>query len=418
MNYLELDLNLTKEEIMLKNSAHEFAQNIMRPIAKELDEMTPEQVIAKDSPLWDFMRQGYELDYHLALLPEEIGGMGLSPLQQAIVFEEFGWGSFGLTAVLIVSSFPAFLSSLSPQEELVKNIIAPFCDCKDASIIGCWAITEPDHGSDTLIPGYPSFRDSSIPAQCCASLDGDEWVIDGQKSSWVSNGPIATHAALFCQVDPTMGHAGSGIFIVPLDIPGVRKGAPLNKMGQRDLNQGEIFFNNVRIPKAYGVVTPETYEATLAAVLSITTALMGVMSTGLARAGFEEALNYAKNRVQGGKALIDYPNVQMKIFHMFREVETSRQISRAALIYNNNAFLSGSTPAEEYSIAAKIHGTQAAFNVTNEAIQIFGGNGLAKEYLIEKLFRDARATLIEDGSNDTLAISGGHKVITTYPRQS
>ena len=97
---------------------------------------------------------------------------------------------------------------------------------------------------------------------------------------------------------------------------------------------------------------------------------------------------------------------------MFRKVETTRVFSRAAYIYNQNT----STPAEEYSILAKVHGTQSAFDVANEAIQIFGSNGLTKEYLIEKLFRDARAMIIEDGSNDTLAIAGGHKLIHTYPR--
>jgi alkylation response protein AidB-like acyl-CoA dehydrogenase len=126
----------------------------------------------------------------------------------------------------------------------------------------------------------------------------------------------------------------------------------------------------------------------------------------------DETLEYAKNRVQGGKKLIDYPNVQQKLFHIFSKVETTRLMARAAYIYNQNT----TTPAEEYSNVAKVYGCQSAFDVCNDAIQIFGGNGLTKEYLIEKLFRDSRAMLIEDGSNDTLAIGGGHKLIHTYPR--
>jgi len=200
---------------------------------------------------------------------------------------------------------------------------------------------------------------------------------------------------------------------MPLDLPGVKKGAPLNKMGQRDLNQGEIFFDNVRVPSKYLIAGPEAYEAMLEIVLSTTTAMMGVFGTGVARAAFDEALAYAKTRVQGGKYLIEYPNVQAKLFEMLRQVETSRAITRAAFAYNQNT----TTPAEEYSNIAKIHGTEAALNVAHEAIQLFGGNGLTKEYLVEKLFRDARAMLIEDGSNDTLAIAGGHKIIETYPRR-
>jgi len=210
-----------------------------------------------------------------------------------------------------------------------------------------------------------------------------------------------------------MGHAGGGLFIVPLDLPGVSRGKVLDKMGQRDDPQAELYFDNVRLPKKYMVAGSEAYETMLEITLSITTAMMGVLSTGLARAAFEEALNYAKNRVQGGKLLIEHQDVQKKLFNMFTKVEMTRQISRAVYIYNQNT----SIPAEEYSVMAKVYGTQSCFEVANEAIQIFGANGLTKEYVVEKLFRDARATLIEDGSNDVLAIAGGHKMISNYPRR-
>jgi alkylation response protein AidB-like acyl-CoA dehydrogenase len=412
MDFLELDLNLTDDDIALKKAAHKFAKEVMRPIAKELDDMTPEQVIAPDSPFWDFMRKAYELGYHAILIPSSYGGMDLTSLQQLIIFEELCWGSSGLAVQLAVASFPAFVASMLPEDDLVENIIVPYCECRDGSIRGCWGITEPDHGSDTLVPGYPSYRDPAIKANCVVTFDGDECVINGQKSSWVSGGTIATHCALYCQADPSMGHAGGALLVVPLDLPGVSKGKPLNKLGQRDLNQGEIFFDNVRVPKSYMVAGPEAYEAMVEITLSATTALMGALGTGIARAAFEEALSYAKGRVQGGKPLIEYTHIKMRLFHMLKRVETSRLISRAAYIYNQNT----STPVEEYSVMAKIHGTQAAFQNTHEAIQIFGGNGMAKEYLIEKLFRDARSTLIEDGSNDTLAIAAGHKIIETYPR--
>lgn len=411
MDYLDLNINLTEEDMDLRNGAHEFAEQIMRPAAKELDRMSPEAVVAPESPLWDFLGQAYELGFHKILIPESYGGMELTSLQQAIIFEELAWGSFGLAVLLAVNSFPAFIACLSPNEELIDEIIVPYCRCRDGSMRGCWAITEPDHGTDTLLTYHPSFR-MPLKAQCRARLDGDHWVISGQKSAWVSGGTIATHAALYCQIDPSMGFSGGGICVVPLNQPGVSKGKPLNKLGQRDLNQGEIFFDEVRVPKSFMIADPEAYEAMLELTLSTTTALMGILGTGVARAAFEESLDYAKKRVQGGKVLIEYPNVQMKLFHMFSKVEASRQISRAAYIFNQNT----STPAEEYSVVAKIHGTGAAFDVANEAIQLFGGNGLSKEYLVEKLFRDARAGMIEDGSNESLAIGGGHKLIETYPR--
>ncbi|PIP37807.1 MAG: acyl-CoA dehydrogenase [Desulfobacterales bacterium CG23_combo_of_CG06-09_8_20_14_all_51_8] len=413
MDFLDMDIHLTKEDMMLKKNANEFARKVMRPIAKELDAMTPDKVIAKGSPFWTFMKKGYELGYHSILIPDAYGGMGLTPLQQAIVFEELAWGSVGLTVAIGVASFPAFGAAMVPEETMIEEILVPYCENRDVTMIGCWGITEPDHGSDTLMPGHPSFRDPKIVSQCVATLDGDDFILNGQKSAWVSCGTIATHCALFCQIDKSMGHAGGGIFVMPLNLPGVKKGAALDKMGQRDLNQGEIFFDNVRVPGKYLIAGPEAYEALLEIILSTTTAFMGIAATGVARAAFEEALTYAKTRVQGGKALIEYPTIQTKLFHMLRKVETSRAISRAAFCYNQNT----SMPAEEYSLMAKIHGTQAAFDVASDAIQIFGGNGLTKEYLVEKLFRDARAMLIEDGSNDTLAISGGHKIIQTYPRK-
>ncbi len=413
MDYLDLNLDLTKEDIALKKAAHEFASKVMRPVSIEMDRMTAEEAIAPGSPFWDFKKKAYELEYHTILIPESYGGMGLSPLQQFLVMEELAWGSAGLTVDLVVAAFPAFLASMVPDDEIIDEIILPFCECRDGKIAGCWAITEPEHGSDTLLPHYPSFSDASIPADCGAKEDGDYYVINGQKAAWVSGAPYASHAALFCQVDPSMGHAGSGIFIVPLDNPGVKKGAALEKIGQRDDPQGEIFFNNVRVPKKYMIAGPDAYEPMLEIVLSATTAMMGMLGVAIGRAAFEEALTYAKNRVQGGKALIEHQDVQKKLFHMFSKVELSRQMSRAAYIYNQNT----STPAEEYSIICKVFGTQSCFEVANEAIQIFGANGLTKEYLVEKLFRDARACLIEDGSNDVLAIAAGHKMIHNYPRR-
>jgi acyl-CoA dehydrogenase len=107
------------------------------------------------------------------------------------------------------------------------------------------------------MPGYPSFRDPNIKAQCVARLKGDEYVINGQKSAWVSGGTIAKSVLLMCQIDPSMGHAGSGVFIFSLDRPGVSKGKPLDKIGTRDLNQGEVFFDDVTCPRNHYLWGPK-----------------------------------------------------------------------------------------------------------------------------------------------------------------
>jgi alkylation response protein AidB-like acyl-CoA dehydrogenase len=412
MTYFDLNLNLTGEDRDLKAAAHKFAKEVMRPVSIQLDKMSPEEVIASESPYWDFMRKAYALGYHKLPFPEVFGGPGLTPFQISLVMEELAWGSFGMALALNTTLDAAV--AMGGTEQHIQEFTVPYCECTDGGVVGSWAITEPDHGSDTLMAGYPSFRDPAIKAQCRARLDGDEYVINGQKAAWVSGGTVAKSVLLMCQIDSAQGHAGGGMFIFSLDRPGVSKGKPLDKLGARELNQGEIFFDHVRVPKEYLVFGPDRYEAELAAHLSLTTPMVGVWAVGLARAALDETLTYARERRQGGKLLIDHPNVQQAIFDMFRRVEAARQLCRAAFVYN------WSNPPEkrapEYGFAAKTFATQASLDVTSQAIQIFGGNGLSKEYVVEKLFRDARATLICDGSNESLSIAGGHRVARTYPR--
>ncbi|MCP4122729.1 MAG: acyl-CoA/acyl-ACP dehydrogenase, partial [Bacteroidetes bacterium] len=389
--YNDLNFELTAEQIAIKEETHKFAKEVLRPASIELDQLeNPEEVI--QSPVfWDTMKKGYELGYHTIFIPDNWGGIGLDPLEVHIVLEELGWGSVDFTIGLGVSCFPAFMASMLPTDRLADEIIKPLCDNTDVSIIGCWGITEPEHGSDTLAPGTPEFNNPEITGQTTAYLDGDDWVIQGQKSAWVSNGSIATHSLTYLTIDPSMGMAGGGIAIVPLDLPGVKKGKPLNKMGQRALNQGEIYFDKVRIPKDYMLVDPESYEAMLDITLATANASMGAIFTGLARAAYEEALKYTQQRIQGGKALFEHQLIKHKLFNMFMKVEAARQLSRAALVYNMN----NTPPMTEYSIASKVFCTNTAFEVCSDAVQLFGGNGLSKEYPIEKFFRDARASMIE-----------------------
>ena len=411
MGYFDTNMTLTKEDIALKESAHKFAETVMRPISIQLDKMTAEQVIAPDSPYWDFMRKAYKLGYHKLPFPEEVGGPGLTPLQMALVYEELAWGSFGMTLAL-TTSFDAALAA-EGGEELMKEFTIPFINCTDASYIGCWAVTEPDHGSDPCIVGLPAFYDPKIKAQCRAHLEGDEYVINGQKSAWVSGAPTAKTILLMCQVDPSRGFAGGGMFVFSLDRPGVTKGKPCECVGARELNQGAIFFDNVRVARKYLVVGPDRYEEVLRGHISMTTVMVGLWGVGLARAAFEEGLKYARVREQGGKLLTEHSFIRSKLFDMFMKIEAARQLCRSVMIYNW-----GNPPEKrvmELGLAAKNFGTQVALEVTTDVIQILGSNGLTPEYLTEKLWRDARTTTICDGSNDTNSIVGGKMIAETYP---
>lgn len=401
--YTDLNFELTPEQIAIKEETHRFAKEVLRPASLELDKLSPEEVI-QSKTYWNTMKKGYDLGYHTIFIPDTYGGLATDPLETNIVLEELAWGSVDFAIGLGVACFPAFFASMVPTDQLIEEIIEPFCDCKDASIIGCWGITEPEHGTDTLCPFTPQFTDSKISGQVTARLDGDAYVLDGQKAAWVSNGTIATHSLVYLTIDPSKGMSGGGICIVPLDLPGVRKGKPLDKMGQRALNQGEIFFDGVRVPREYMLVDEESYDAMLDVTLSTANAAMGAMFVGVARAAYEEALAYAKQRVQGGKVLFAHQMIKHKLFDMFTKIEAGRALSRAAMIYNYN----NTPPKIEYSIASKVFCTRMSLEVTSEAIQIFGGNGLSREYPIEKFFRDARASMIEDGANDSLMITGAH----------
>jgi alkylation response protein AidB-like acyl-CoA dehydrogenase len=242
-------------------------------------------------------------------------------------------------------------------------------------------------------------------ANCVARKDGKEWVIRGQKAAWVSNGTIATVAALFCTVDPSHGFEGGGVCLVPLDLPGVSRGRPLDKLGQRALNQGEIFFDDVRVPEEYMVVGAESYRAVVEMVLTLANASMGAIFIGVAQAALEHALAYARERVQGGQPIFQHQSVRARLFKMFARVEAARSLARRVTLYNTTH-----PPLLQYSIASKTFVTQTAFEVASDAVQIFGGNGLSREYPVEKLLRDARASMIEDGCNEVLSLVGATKL--------
>jgi alkylation response protein AidB-like acyl-CoA dehydrogenase len=411
MDYFDMDLSLTDEDLAIQQGVHKFAENVMRPIAKELDEMTPEQVVADGSPLYTFLKKSYELGFHKADFPDAFGGAGGTPRQAAIVEEEMGWASFGLCITLGAAGMPFRAALMSGNPELIEEFVVPFCNCVDGSIRGCWAVNDPDHGSDNLNFGEDFF--TKVRSSTRARKDGKHWIINGQKAAWVSAAGIATHAITWVEIDPSRGLAGQGAAIVPLDLPGCAKGKPLKKMGMRDLNQTELYFDEVRIPERYMIIdNSDRYEILGTQFLVAANMMMGIEATGLARAAFEEAFNYCKERVQGGRPLIEQYSMKQRLFAMFARVETARAISRKVIDMNFRLF-PGFT---EYAMVAKTTATELAFQNAHDCIQILGGNGLTQEYLAEKLFRDARAALIADGNTEVLQRYGGQLLMQFYPR--
>ena len=411
MGLRELNIDLNKEHVALWKETKKFMNNVWRPAAITLDQLAdPEEVIAKDSVLWETLAKTFDLGYHTMGFPEEFGGTNQDILSSALVAELMGWAASDLAVSFGVCSVPFTWAMLSQDPE-VQELARIFTASKNADITGCWAITEPDHGSDWGLLEDPVGRSPACAPQVVAIEDGDSYVINGQKSNWVSNGTFAKYAALWLTLDPSKGMGACGVAVIPLDLPGITRGNPLHKMGQRALNQGEIFFDNVRIPKGMMIAAdPTTYELVFNGQLTLANGGMGLTFAGTALAALEEALDYAKNRVQGGVPIINHQNIKLKLFDMFTAVEAARSLARRQAVYNKNLVDKMQPPALHYAMASKILSTETAFKVASEAVQIFGGYGLSKEFHIEKIFRDARTAMIEDGINESLALEGTNRL--------
>jgi acyl-CoA dehydrogenase len=398
MTIADREVDLTPEVSGICTMAHRFAEEMLRPIGRRLDALhDPAQVIAADSELWRVFARYREL----GLDALDVAGTDLPPHEQArlrcIIGEELGWGDAGLAISLEVSSLPRMLALLSGRPELVERFGG-----KEA--IGCLALTEPDHGSDFITHGFRVERMSGQP-NCLARRDGDAFVITGQKAAWVSNGTVATAAALFCATDLGDGTLGSAEFLVSLDEPGVVRGKPLDKLGQRALNQGEIFFDGVRVPASHMIAGPEIGAASAEVGLALANTGMGSTFVGVAQAAFDLALAYAKERVQGGMPIFRHQSVRGRLFSMYRRIEAARALSRHAALHG-----AVGVPDLRLAIASKVTATQTAFEVASDALQIFGANGLCREYPVEKLLRDARASMIEDGCNEVLGLVASERL--------
>lgn len=380
---------LSDTETAVRDRLGRFALEVMRPVGAELDRLPADEVYAPDSVFWDAHRKYHELG-----LGEITQDSSLTPIERARISalssEMMGWGDVGLAISLGLGGMPQGFAQMTGNADLIARCTA--------DRVGCWAVTEPGHGSDMVDMFGDAREDKSFRGDLVARKDGDQFILNGQKSAWVSNGSFAENAGLFCTYEDENGVQGGATFVVPLDLAGVSRGRATDKIGQRPLNQGEIFFDQVAIPADHMIVGPEGYEAFLHATLTGANGGMGSLFAGLARAALEHAVDYAKLRVQGGKAIFEHQGVQSRLFEMFRQVEAARSLNLKVVCHN------AVQPKFELAVTSKITSTRAAMHVATEALTIFGGAGIARDNPIEKLIRDATVSLIEDGENNFLAL--------------
>ncbi|VVO66695.1 putative acyl-CoA dehydrogenase fadE25 [Pseudomonas fluorescens] len=395
------DVGLTEEEQSIQHAMHRFAREVMRPLGQEIDRLPAEQAYLPGSPFWDyhleFQKLGFSPDAMTDLPADQAAKL------EGLVVEEMAWGDAGLTVSSGAGAMPITLAKASGSQELID-----LCEGK----LGCWVATQPDRGSDGLTlyseERHPGSKGNKGNLQ--AVFKGDEIIINGQSSAWVSNGAVAEVALMDIVAD-----YGDGFFdedgstygcniVVPLDIKGVSRGKPLEKLGKRSLPQGEIYFDNVRIPRRFAVATRDDYELKHAYAWAQAGTAMSHIATGLSRAAFELALGYIHERKQGGALLAKHQLTQFRLGGMGTKVEAIRAMARHVAHYTKCS----PRPHPYFTAAGKAFCCSELMNVVNEALQLFGGAGLTKEYPIEKLFRDARAMQIEDGENNILQMHYGY----------
>jgi len=395
------DAALSEEEQGVQQGLHRFAREVMRPLAREIDRMPADQAYLPGSPFWQFHAEAQKL----GLDPEAMAGMPpeLAARMDGVIIEELAWGDAGLAVSLGAGSMPMLMARASGNQELID-----LC----AGKLGCWGATQPDRGSDGLIL-YPEERHPGSmgnKGNLQASFVGDEIVFNGQTSAWVSNGAVAQVALMDVVAD-----YGDGFFaengntygcnvIVPLDLKGVSRGKPLEKLGKRPLPQGEIYFDNVRVPRRFAIATRDDYEFKHAYAWAQAGTAMSHIATGLARAAFELALAYVHERKQGGTVLANHQLTQFRIGGLGMKVEAIRAMARHVAHYTRCS----PRPHPYFTAAGKAFCCGELMHVANESLQLFGGVGLTREFPIEKLMRDARAMQIEDGENNILQMHYGH----------
>jgi len=222
----------------------------------------------------------------------------------------------------------------------------------------------------------------------------------------VSNGWLADAFLLMVGFDASQGMEGTATFAIPGNLPGMSRGKPLDKLGLRALNQAEVFFDDVRITPEFLVLPGgPAYEALVERIVTAGNTAVGTLAVGVARAAYDEALCYAKQRVQGGRVIFEHQTVKLKLFNAYRHIEAAR-----ALLWKSAWLLSIGQPHMPTAMAARTLASDMALQVTADMVQVFGGYGISKEHPVEKFYRDAKLLQIMDGTNDVVSLKAAEQL--------
>jgi acyl-CoA dehydrogenase len=364
-----VDFTLTDEQKALRELAHDFAEKEIRPVAWEYD---------RDGT-WpgDLLRKAWEVGLMNIHVPDEYGGAALSAFDGVLLQEELAWGCSGIQTSLGANGLALAPLLIAASDELKKEYLGMLVeDFKLAS----FCLTEPDAGSDVS-----GMRTRAV-------RKGDSYVLNGSKC-FITNGGYADWYTVFAKTDPDAGNRGISAFVVPRDDT-VTVDKKEDKMGQRASNTATITFNETVIP-ARNLIGEEGKGFRIAmATLDSTRPGTAAMAVGVARAAFEFACEYAKERVQFGVPIAMHQAVQFLIADMATDIEASR-----LLTWQSAVLLDQRRRNTLQSSHAKRFAADTAMKVTTDAVQVYGGYGFIKDYPVEKLMRDAKIMQIYEGTS-------------------
>jgi len=368
--------HMTPERIMIRDMAREFTRDVVLPTANRID---PEK---GDIPQKVIDQMG-ELGFFGILIPEELGGLGLGAFEYCLVAEELsrGW----MSVASIIARGNSFYRSVPGQGQERREKIARMAK---GQYLGAVALSEPNVGSDL----------SGV--SCRARRDGDEWVITGSKY-WCTFADGADYISVLCRIDdPEAPQGRGGTIYVSVEkpkgeLPKGCSGAPIPKIGYFGWKTWELHFDQVRAPVQLAETGSGAVVESAAFALGLARAHTAARSIGLARGALEDALAYAKERVQFKQPISDFQAIRFKLAGMATEVEAARQ-----LMYHVCHEVDAGRGGSVETSMVKLFASEMSERVTSEALQIFGGAGYTTLYPIERYWRDARLTKIFEGTSE------------------
>lgn len=366
-----MDYLLTEEQIMIRDLARQIAEEKIVPVRAELDE--------HNKFPRDIMKAMAQADLFGIYIPEEYGGLGKKSLELCIAVEELSKACLGVSTSFAANALGTYPILLHGSDAQKKKYLPDIAAGKKLVAFG---LTEANAGSD------------ASGVQTTARLEGNEYVINGTKQ-WITNGGEADVYTIIAITDRSKGPRGASAFIVEKDTPGFTFGKKENKMGIRASSTTELIFNNCRIPRENLIAKEGIGFIVAMKTLDSSRTGVGAQGVGVAQGAIDEALKFAKQRVQFGQPVTSFQAVQ----HMLADMQTQTEAARA-LVYSVARFIdTGAKDVSRASAMAKLFATDTAMKVTIDAVQVMGGSGYMKEYPVEKMMRDAKILQIYEGTN-------------------